>query len=293
MLELEENSNLCPFFVLEIPGCRQFISTLSEIQKEDTNGKILHGWNDYIEMQYMCSLTSKLHLLNMTMEIFSDLSKKRIQHTFLGDFDIDLFSLFVGPKSHKIELQHSDYKGSLYFECIAEQITKAVVVVDHLRFPSQTKFNCGIKGSSSVCLTVDKTARIELETLSYNRIADYPPLQITSQDNIIIEIPLLTIFNYNEQGSEYKTEIFIDGLSCPFSVNLKLENAPRYVQSATGIHYTNNFISKYNNLSHPDGVMTIEERPDLLFSECDLSCEPSYNPHRTIHPVELKIDCKL
>lgn len=67
----------------------------------------IYSWDEIIKFKYKNNSYDRFYQLYCLIEIYSDKSTKNPESIFLGDFEIDLFSLFVGPKNYKVKLIHS------------------------------------------------------------------------------------------------------------------------------------------------------------------------------------------
>lgn len=273
------------------------------------------SWDDQVIFTYNCTDLNRLHQLYCVIEVFSEKNNKSGETPFLGDCEVDLYSLFVGPPTHRIALSHTVIEAELRFELTSIQQSFCTITMDNIcitNIPEEEKkiiISCEIPNSkkkiSKQFVNSNSTkSPWSIINESLPPLADYfSYTDLFSDDNgltIAIKEPG-TLFTQKTIGectihfdpptikctsSEAAvTDISIPGSDLKLSASISISDFPTYLQCKRGEHVFTRFENHYNDIEYYPCGKTIEEKPLLQFSEKVPLCIPSFSPTMSKYPL--------
>lgn len=313
-----KQDQLYPFFVIELPNDEVKRSKLSPHFRQDT---FTYSWEEIIKYKYYSENLARLTLEYLVIQVWSNKSNTISGAKFLGEIELDMHNLFVGPQIHECTLLHSSFSGTLSFNVGSIQYAAVEIevttislseidIMDRKLFLTyhlssgekkqkyQTIEYSNSKSGKSWSFESKSNSTI-VDNLSYFDLCD-------NEGGLIVALRASNKFLSSSKLGEcivplkdlwLKNNITIDLLLnthdhkiYTLSLTLTIHNPPRYIQSNTGKHTSTTSEHIFTDLHIIEGAHKLQNNTEYI--KCiDCKCEPS-DAKKTITFSPLRFNLK-
>lgn len=300
------------------------ISTAQSIHTPEKKRNLSNGcevkWDEKFKFTFSMNYTQNLQNEYLTIQAYCGEYHKINQAIFLGDLELDLYSLCVGPPTNIFELMHSEIKSLLKFQISSIQLAETIFKLKYINiYGAELKdIICEYKisgdgHSSHFSERYEKNTSVNdekfysfsdlaefIELFTVNDFANskrelYVFLRRKKSKEIISEFhfPIVQTYrNKNENNFAVlkSNDLFNGEISAKCCITIK--NCPRFVQSLDGVRYFGLSGLLNKNYRPAQGTYLITEKPATLFDEIEPVCDPIDAKEMTIDPFFITIQSK-
>lgn len=117
-----------PFFLLIGISSLELVRSSSNLAMVDSssNSQLTITWKEQFKFTYPISYTEKLQNEYFTIQVYAGKYEKINSAIFIGDLEVDFYSLCVGPQNNTFELFHSEFCAELHCRILSIQLSETL-----------------------------------------------------------------------------------------------------------------------------------------------------------------------